>query len=59
MRIVHISDLHFWHITLNPLRLMGKRVLGMGNLILNRARNFKMEAMTALVERVKELKPDQ
>ena len=58
MRIVHISDLHFWHITLNPLRLMGKRLLGMGNLILNRARNFKMESMTVLVERVKELKPD-
>ena len=58
MRIIHISDLHFWHITLNPLRLMGKRFLGMGNLILNRARNYKMEAMTVLVERVKELKPD-
>jgi 3',5'-cyclic AMP phosphodiesterase CpdA len=58
MRIVHISDLHFWHITLNPRRLMGKRLLGMGNLILNRARNFKMEAMTVLAQRVQELKPD-
>jgi Icc-related predicted phosphoesterase len=58
MRIVHISDLHFWHITLNPLRLMSKRLLGMGNLILNRARVYKMEVMPALVERVQELKPD-
>jgi 3',5'-cyclic AMP phosphodiesterase CpdA len=58
MRIVHISDLHFWHITLNPLRLMGKRFLGMGNLILNRARAYKMGVMPALVQRVQELKPD-
>ena len=58
MRIVHISDLHFWHITLNPMRLMGKRLLGMGNLILNRARAYKLEVMPTLVERVKELKPD-
>src|SRR5262249_44881663 len=58
MRIVHISDMHFWHITLNPLRLMSKRILGMANLILNRARFYKMEVMSAVVERVKELKPD-
>ncbi len=58
MRIVHLSDLHFWHITLNPLRLMGKRLLGMGNLVLNRARKYRMERMPDLCERVKELNPD-
>lgn len=58
MRIVHISDLHFWHVTLNPLRLMGKRLLGMSNLVLNRARKYRMERMPDLCERVKELNPD-
>lgn len=58
MRIVHISDLHFWHITLNPIRLAGKRIVGMGNLILNRARKYRMENMPLLLERVLELRPD-
>ena len=58
MRIIHISDLHFWHITLNPIRLAGKRIIGMGNLILNRARKYRMENMPALLERALELRPD-
>lgn len=58
MRIVHISDLHFWHITLNPKRIWGKRFLGMANLVLNRARKFRMEAMPRLVEHICSLAPD-
>jgi 3',5'-cyclic AMP phosphodiesterase CpdA len=58
MRIIHLSDLHFWHITLNPIRLAGKRLLGMSNLIFNRARKFKMETMPSVVRRVQELKAD-
>jgi 3',5'-cyclic AMP phosphodiesterase CpdA len=58
MRIVQISDLHFWHITLNPMRLAGKRMLGMGNLMLNRARRYRMEMMPTLRDRIKELCPD-
>ncbi len=58
MKIVHISDLHFWRISLNPLRLAGKRMLGMGNLILNRARRYRMENISPLRERMKELQPD-
>jgi 3',5'-cyclic AMP phosphodiesterase CpdA len=58
MRLLHISDLHFWHIPLNPLRLAGKRVFGVCNLILNRARKFRMETMPAVVRRVHEVEPD-
>jgi 3',5'-cyclic AMP phosphodiesterase CpdA len=58
MRIVHLSDLHFWRITLNPIRLAGKRMLGMSNLIFNRARKFRMEKMPSLLKRVQELRPD-
>jgi 3',5'-cyclic AMP phosphodiesterase CpdA len=58
MRIIHISDLHFWHITLNPFRLAGKRLLGMSNLIFNRAWQFKMETMPSIVRRVQDLKAD-
>jgi 3',5'-cyclic AMP phosphodiesterase CpdA len=55
MRIIHISDFHFWHITPNPFRLAGKRLLGMSNLILNRAWQFKMETMPSIARRVKDL----
>ena len=58
MRIVHMSDLHFWHISLNPLRLAGKRLLGTANLILNRARKYRMETTPQLLFRVMELQPD-
>ncbi len=58
MRLLHISDLHFWHIPLNPLRLAGKRLFGVGNLILRRARLFRMETMPAVLERVRAVNPD-
>jgi 3',5'-cyclic AMP phosphodiesterase CpdA len=58
MRLLHISDLHFWHIPVNPLRLAGKRLFGVGNLILNRARKFRMGIMPAVVARVHEVRPD-
>jgi len=58
MRIAHISDLHFWHVTLDIRRLAGKRLLGMGNLLLNRVWKYRMETMPALVERILEIKPD-
>ena len=29
MRIVHLSDIHFWQYAFNPLRLMSKRLAGM------------------------------
>src|SRR2546428_11239623 len=58
MRIVHISDLHFWHITLHPRELVSKRLLGMCNLVLSRARKYRMSSMPLVVERIRTLEPD-
>ncbi len=58
MRLLHISDLHFWHIPLNPLRLVGKRLFGVSNLILRRARLFRMDRMPAVLDRVRAVNPD-
>lgn len=41
-RLVHITDVHFWHIALNPLRLLNKRLLGNANVALRRARHIHM-----------------
>jgi 3',5'-cyclic AMP phosphodiesterase CpdA len=58
LRIVHVSDIHFWQYAFNPLRLLSKRLLGMTSLALGRARRFRLERVPELVERVKSLKPD-
>lgn len=41
-RIVHIADLHFWHVVTNPLRLLSKRALGNLNVWLYRRHEFIM-----------------
>ena len=56
-KAVHIGDLHFWHISLNPWNYRGKRFLGMGNLIVNRRRKFRRELGSLIVERVREIDP--
>lgn len=57
-RIVHISDLHFWRIPWNPLAWYGKRILGLSNLILRRARKFKLEAILELIQAIESDHPD-
>ncbi len=57
-RIVHISDLHFWHLPGNPLVWRGKRLLGLANLLLRRARKFRLEAAPQLVEEIHKDQPD-
>lgn len=42
-RVVHATDPHFWHVTLNPARLAGKRALGMANLALRRRRLLRTD----------------
>ena len=42
-RVVHATDPHFWHVTLNPARLAGKRALGMANLVLRRRRHLRTD----------------
>ncbi len=58
MRIVHLSDIHFWRYEFHPLRLASKRLFGMTALVLRRARRFRLERVPELVEYVRSLDPD-
>lgn len=58
-RILHIGDLHFWRIPLNPFVLLGKRALGVGNLLVGgRSRKFRQELAPTLVEKLRTLEAD-
>ena len=58
MRIVHLSDIHVWQYSFNPLRLMNKRAVGMFELLTGRAGRFRLERLRGVVERVLGLAPD-
>jgi 3',5'-cyclic AMP phosphodiesterase CpdA len=58
LRIVHLSDIHIWRYTFNPLRLFSKRTIGMIELLAGRARRFRLDRLAAVVERVQGLQPD-
>jgi 3',5'-cyclic AMP phosphodiesterase CpdA len=57
-RLVHVSDIHFWEYAFNPLQLFSKRLLGMGSLIVRRARRFRLERMEQVIDRILLLRPD-
>lgn len=57
-RVVHISDLHFWRIPLQPWHWYGKRLLGLTNLVLRRARKFRREAVPLLLQEIELDQPD-
>jgi 3',5'-cyclic AMP phosphodiesterase CpdA len=58
LRIVHLSDIHFWRYAYHPLRLLSKRLLGTASLFLGRGRRFRLERVPELVERVRSLEAD-
>ena len=58
MRIIHLSDIHVWRYTFNPLRLANKRAIGMFELVTTRARKFRLERLKDVVDRVLGLKAD-
>jgi 3',5'-cyclic AMP phosphodiesterase CpdA len=58
LRLVHISDIHFWQYAMNPLQLFSKRLLGMASLLVRRARKFRLERVNEVVERVLSVSPD-
>lgn len=48
MRIAHLSDLHYTHLTWNPFRLLSKRILGNLNWLLTRHSSFNYEQLQSL-----------
>jgi 3',5'-cyclic AMP phosphodiesterase CpdA len=58
VRIIHLSDIHVWRYALNPLRLFNKRAVGMVELVLGRARKFRLERLDEVCARVRALAPD-
>jgi 3',5'-cyclic AMP phosphodiesterase CpdA len=58
IRIVHLSDIHFWSYPANPLDLFNKRIVGVAALALGRAGRFRLERVASLVEQVQQLDPD-
>ena len=58
MRIAHLSDIHLWQYTINPLRLLSKRSAGMASLFWDVRRRFRLERIPDLVDRVNSLRVD-
>ena len=58
MRIVHLSDVHIWRYSFNPMRLFSKRALGIAELLRGRARRFRLERIEEVVARAAKLAPD-
>ena len=48
--LLHVADLHFWKVVVNPLRLLNKRFLGNLNVWLRRGRSFPMQDAVSLVD---------
>jgi UDP-2,3-diacylglucosamine pyrophosphatase LpxH len=51
-KIVQIADLHFWHVVLNPLRLLSKRFIGNLNVLLYRRHEFLMSRAQEFADNV-------
>ena len=51
-RFVHIADLHFWRVVVNPLRMMNKRFLGNLTVVLRRRHEFVMERAESFADEV-------
>ena len=58
MRIVLFGDIHFYRLWLAPWHLLSKRVLGQGNLILNRRKTFRHELFASMIDQAIGLEPD-
>ena len=56
-KLLHVADLHFWHITMNPLRLLNKRILGNYNVWLKRQHQFVMHRAAPFVDALADAGP--
>lgn len=52
MRLLHLTDFHFWQVVTNPLRLMNKRALGNVNVFLRRRHEFLTHQADAFAEHI-------
>ncbi len=52
--LVHITDLHFWQVVLNPFQLMNKRMLGNANVLLRRRREFQTHLAEQFADMLRE-----
>ncbi len=55
MRIAHVSDFHFTHLTWNPFRLLSKRLLGNLNWVFHRKKHFFEDQVEPLPQLFEEL----
>jgi len=53
-----VSDVHVWRFAFSPARLFSKRLLGIAELAIRRARKFRLERLAHVVDRVRSLAPD-
>ncbi len=58
MRLAHVSDFHYTHLTWNPFRLFSKRFFGHFNWIFNRDKEFSPSQVDALPELFRALQVD-
>ena len=58
-RIVHIADVHFWRVLLNPFQMLNKRALGNFNVWLRRRHEFVQERAEAFSDYVASLGIEQ
>lgn len=49
-RFLHLTDLHFWRVVLNPLQLLNKRILGNANVALRRRHELRTHQAPAFLE---------
>lgn len=58
MKIVQITDIHFWHVCLNPFKLLGKRALGNANVWVKRRHEFITSHVDGFSDYVAGVNPD-
>lgn len=58
MRIAHVSDFHYTHVSWNPFRLFPKRILATLNWVFFRKKTFSEEQLKPLPDLLSELKVD-
>lgn len=59
MRLALIGDIHAYQLRIKPAALLSRRVMGHGNLVLNRRFRFNHAVLEVIMQKVREMKPDK